>query len=335
MTTSEDLRDGGALPEHEGVEFGVWRPERGLKAKVRRGAVILHSSTWPRRLIPTRVAYPLIQAFGAHCQRRRNGMWEDNLKYHRQLWQYTPLLDQADDIARRAIVEYFECVEIFWRPWLADRGTVEGMHHYREALAANRGVVLAFPHFGIPHAQFPIMRRFGIDAWVIASAHHFTDQGTGYDGRFARHSKTKYLDALGPDRAIARERTSDGPSVFERAHDLLRGGATVIVAFDVTGSLPTPFLGRQVSLASGSAKLARGSDALVVPFVIRRHRQYPILRFGEAIDPRDFDDPVALQAAIAGVVERWALEEPWAVWSLHTQPGGPPLIQGPQLAEVA
>jgi hypothetical protein len=42
---------------------------------------------------------------------------------------------------------------------------------------------------------------------------------------------------------------------------------------------------------------------MVVPFVIRRVGRKPVLRFAAPIDPRGFEDPVALQAAIAKVME--------------------------------
>ena len=50
------------------------------------------------------------------------------------------------------------------------------------------------------------------------------------------------------------------------------------------------------------------------------------MRFAPPIDSRDYDDAVALQAAIAAVMERWALEMPEEVWPLEHN--GTPLIQG-------
>ena len=70
---------------------------------------------------------------------------------------------------------------------------------------------------------------------------------------------------------------------------------------------------------------------MVAPFVVRRVGRRPVMMFAPPLDPRDHEDAVALQAAIARVMERWALELPEAVWSLEQQPGGPPLIQGPAL----
>ncbi len=314
--------------------WGPSRPATGPLRALRRAGVVVHSSTWPRRLVPTPVAFALIERYGALAQRTRAWAWQENVAFHRQLLEHTPLAGTEDDVARRAVIEFFECVEIFWRPWLMKGAVIEGIEHYRAGRASGRGVLTVFPHFGMPYAQFPIMRRFGIDAWVIASPHHYVDLGNGYDGRFARHARRTYVDALGPDRAIARRRGTTANGAFGPALELLQGGATLSVAFDVTGSLPTPFLGRRLSLASGPSKLAHASEAMVVPFVVRRDRQWPILRFDPPIDSRDFADPSALQAAIAAVMERWALEQPEAVWQLHTQPGGPPLIRGPALTDA-
>jgi lauroyl/myristoyl acyltransferase len=298
---------------------------------IRRALIVTHSSTWPRRLLPARVAFPLIDAYAAFAARAETWPMEDNLRFHRQLLEHTPLAGSEADVARRAVIEYFQVVEIFWRPWLMVRGDAEGFDYYREARASGRGVVTVFPHFGMPYAQFPIMRRYGIDAWVIASPHHYVDLGDGYDGRFARRGRA-YVDMLGPERAVARRRGTDARGAFAPILELLRDGATVSVAFDVVGSMPTPFLGRMVSLASGPPKLAYDADAIVVPFVIRRRKHVPRLKFAPPLDTREFDDAGALQAAIARIMERWALELPEAVWPLHTQPGGPPLIKGPLLA---
>jgi hypothetical protein len=69
----------------------------------------------------------------------------------------------------------------------------------------------------------------------------------------------------------------------------------------------------------------------MLPYVHRMHGHVPAIEFSPALDPRDFADAEALQAAVAAVVERWALERPEAVWPLEDQPGGPPLINGPPL----
>ena len=181
-------------------------------------------------------------------------------------------------------------------------GETEAMEHLHAAQAAGRGVVLSFPHYGNPYAQFHVLHRYGVDAHVIAGPHHF-DAREGYARLFNRQGR-RYIEVLGPGHAIVP------PGSFGAAAAVLARGGVVSVAFDIAGTMPTPFLGREVSLASGSAALAHGTDALLVPFTIRRRGRLPIMRFAPALDPRDHADPRSLQAALAAVMEDWALERP-------------------------
>ena len=134
---------------------------------------------------------------------------------------------------------------------------------------------------------------------------------------------------LGPGRAIVR------PGVYETAADLLRAGRMVSVAFDIAGHMPTPFLGRTTSLASGSSRLACEADALVLPFMMARRGSRPVLRFAAPLDSRDFATPGELQVALAKAVEGWVLERPESVWPLQQHQGGLPLINGPALSDAS
>jgi len=272
----------------------------------------------------------VIAAYSALSQRVGTRQYEEARRYHRELWRHTPLAGQEVAVARRAVAEFWSCQELFWRPWLMKNGEIEGFQHFTAARSAGRGVVAVFPHFGMPYALFPIMRRFGIDCWVVASPNHYEElpNPRGYLARFLRFS-WGYIDLMGAGRAIPRAGAPGTLGAFDRVLGLLHDGATVSIAFDSVGSTPTPFLGRTISLASGPSKLSHETEAMVVPFVIRRRRHHPVLRFAPPLDPREFKDATALQAAIAVVMERWALELPEAVWALEDQPGGPPLIQGP------
>ncbi len=298
----------------------------------RRLLVTAFTSTATRRLYPVRLSFPAFRAYAVAAQRANTFQWRENRRFYEELLRYTPLAGSEADVARRAVAEFFHVSELFWRPWLMGQGQIEGLEHYESARSQGRGVVAPFPHFGNPYIQFPVMRRFGIDAWVIASPHHYMELGDGYDGRFARQGR-KYVDLLGEGRAIVRLSpevpTQEG--AFDASLRQLRDSATVSVAFDSVGTLPTPFMGRLLHLASGPAKLAWVSDAMVAPFVSRIHRYRPLLKFAPPLDPRDFDGPEALQAALAAIMEAWAFERPHSVWPLESQPGGPPLIKGPPL----
>jgi lauroyl/myristoyl acyltransferase len=296
----------------------------------RRGLVHLYAYPPAHRVVPARVAFRLIDAFAALSQRRRTAFYEDCVRYHRELLRYTALAADHEDVARRSVAEVWRNLEIFWRPWLSRRGEIEGMKHYRRARLSGRGIVAAFPHFGMPYAQFPIMRHHSIDAWVIAAPEHYRQDVPGYPGLFKQQGR-RYVEELGPRRAVVRQEGAGAEGAFARALRLLREGATVSVAFDSVGTMPTPFLGRSVNLASGASQLAFQAGAVLLPFVHRRRGHRPLLRFSAPIDPRDFGDARAVQAALASVMEGWALELPEAVWPLNDQPGGPPLIHGQPL----
>lgn len=299
--------------------------------RIRRALVVGHSSTQTRRLIPVQAMFKLTLLYSGVQQRGARLHWRTSRDFHRDLLRYTPLAGSEDEIARRSVAEWYQCAEVFWRPWLMRQGEIEGFRHFEAARAQGRGIVLAFPHFGLPYAQFPVMQRFRIDAWVIASPRHYTDLGDGYDARMARQGRS-YVDMLGPERAIVR-RAAEGQqaSAFDQALALLREGAAVSVAFDLPGSTVTPFLGRSVNLVSGPSQLAAQAEALVVPFVVRLREHHPLLEFAAPLDARELGDPAAVQAALASTMEGWVLDRPEAVWPSPDETGVPLLTHGPAL----
>jgi acyl transferase domain-containing protein/D-arabinose 1-dehydrogenase-like Zn-dependent alcohol dehydrogenase/lauroyl/myristoyl acyltransferase/acyl carrier protein len=301
---------------------------------VKRAGVVAHGSTWPRRLVPSSVAVAGINLYAAEARRRAAPPWRELVAFHEELLWYTPLRGAEVDVAQRAISEYFSCLEMFWRPWLMSSGELSGIERLRRARADGRGVVLAFPHFGPFHALGPISARYELGVSTIASPHLFADDGSGYDARIARRGRA-YLELLGEGRSIPRAVESVDQSAFALAQSRLRGGELVAVAFDIVGTLPTPFLGRTIRLTNGPVRLARSAGAMIVPAVLRRRGMVPVLELGEPIDPERFADEATLQAALARQMEVWALELPEAVWPQQSQPGGAPLINGPELGAKA
>jgi lauroyl/myristoyl acyltransferase len=295
--------------------------QRPVAGAIRLG-LQAHSSQRTRRVVPAGVVFRLAEPYAAWARRSRTFRWERFRSFHERLLEHTPLAGTEEEVAERAVAEMLRSLELFWRPWLVCKGGVDGVEHLHAAQSRRRGVVGVFPHFGLVYAYGSLMPRFGIEAWVVAGQNHFVDLGDGYIGRFSRQGRA-YIDELGPAHAIV------AGNAFKPALERLRDGAVVTIAFDLVGSTPTPFLGRRLSLASGASRLASEADAMVAPFVVRRVGRRPVVRFAPPIDPREYDDAVALQAAIAKVMERWALEVPEAVWPLAHN--GTPLIQGPPL----
>jgi lauroyl/myristoyl acyltransferase len=95
--------------------------------------------------------------------------------------------------------------------------------------------------------------------------------------------------------------------------EFLSAGETLILSFDMPGSLPMTFLGRRVGVASGTARLALESGAPIVPITTRRAGGRQVLQVRESIDPNMFGDAEALQAEIARRHEPAVLAWPEAV----------------------
>lgn len=268
---------------------------------------------------------------------QRSGVWaaREARQFYRELLRHTDARGDDPELVRRGIAEYFHWNELFWRPWLMMRGTLEGRQHLSDAVDAGRGVVAVYPHFGMLYAQFPILARARVDAWTVATMRSDEVLGNGYDGRFMRLART-YLQTLGAGRVIEpRSKTKATPGAFAPALARLREGATVTIAFDLAGSMPTPFLGRRLHLASGPSVLAWEAQAMVVPFVIRRRGYRPLMQCAPPLDSRSFAGPAELQAAVATVLERWTVELPEAVWPLQREDGIPLLVRGEDLAAAA
>ena len=302
----------------------------------KRAAVATYTSSRARRVVPDRVAFGVADAAAALARRKHAAVWQDNVRFFAQLLAYTPLRGSEQDVATEAVAEYFRIMEIFWRPWLMERGEIAEADNFHSVHAGGRRVVFAFPHFGLTVAAAPTLRRAGIDAHTVLAALYYDSTGDSYAARVARRGRA-YIDELGAyhhDR-VTHGGASQAKGTFARMQELLESGQTVGMAWSLPGSMPTPFLGRELHLASGPAKLAVATDAVVVPMVNERRGSIPVVRFGAPIDPRDCDGAQAVQAAIARQMEIWALQHPEAVWPLGDQKGGPPLINGPAIASEA
>ena len=300
---------------------------------LRHGLVRAYASPAAHRPLPIPFVFAAIDGFAALCERRRAGLWEEVVRFDRELLLHTSMAGEEESLGRRTLAEVLKCLEVYWRPWLAERGEIEGGEQVRAAQASGRGVLMPFPRFGMPALATPMLRRF--DAHAVVAANYYEGGAGTFDSRYLRRGAA-YFDLLGPGHVITRGGGAGG--IFERVLGLLREGKVVTSAFDAAGSMPTPFLGRTVALASGPAKLAVAADSLVAPWVVRRRDRTSVLVFGPVLDPRDFEgDAEALQAGVAATVERWVLEQPEAVWPLLAEPGGPPLIRdaeaGPEREE--
>ncbi len=88
------------------------------------------------------------------------------------------------------------------------------------------------------------------------------------------------------------------------------------MTFDWPGSTQTEFLGKPVRLTSGTARLAAGTDALIVPAERRFQRLGARTEFGSPLDPghhagwRELHDELAARHTARILRRPAALEDP-------------------------
>ena len=198
---------------------------------------------------------------------------------------------ELDALARRHVLETEARHEFLWRARAFDRLRIEGSEHLEAALAQGRGVLLSFCHYGPYYGVSHTASRFGKAAHVVGAESHFVP---GSEATLTmRQRQTKLHVERGGGRFVPAEGS------FERLTALLRAGEVVAVAFDFKGRTPTPFLGRTVPMASGTARMAVATGALVVPVLHRREGGRPISMVGAELDPLEHDGLQGLQDALA------------------------------------
>jgi hypothetical protein len=268
----------------------------------------LYGSKHTHRLIPARLALALAAVVGPAARQRMNSSERrDGERFMTDLLLHTPRAPEAQEMARRWLIEKSRVGELQWRPWLLKRSRILGREHWDAAHRSGRGRVIVMVHFGPDWATSAILCRNGLDHYVIGHPHYWAPT-PGYAGRMKRHRRREYFEKpCGAERALP----SDGPP--ERPLELLRAGENILIAFDVPGSAATSFLGRSVALAGGVATLPFKANAVVIPAVPERHGTRSHLRLLPPIDPGDHRDPRSLRAAIAQTFEPVVLARPEAV----------------------
>lgn len=153
--------------------------------------------------------------------------------------------------------------QLIRQPWLLDGAAIDGAQHLRAARATGRGVIVSYCHFGPFPAIGVTVLQVVSDVHQVAGAWLATPRADSVTRRVQRWRRLF-------ERAGVPLIPSEG--CFGPVSELLRRGATVVMAFDWPGSVESSFLGRPVRLASGTARLAAATGALVVP-AMRRFEQ--------------------------------------------------------------
>jgi lauroyl/myristoyl acyltransferase len=211
----------------------------------------------------------------------------------------TPREPELDELARAHFVERTVDRALFWhRPWSLELDA-SARTALQRAFSSGRGVLLSACHVG-PYYRLqssPLLR--GEDTYLVPGAWFFEQPSRNYWGR-----------RLARWRRGATQRLVPADGSFTIVQALLERGDHAFVFFDMPGPHQTQFLGKPASLANGTAHLAVLGDALVLPLRTRRAGHRAVADVGAALDPRDFAGADQLHEELAGVHERWILENP-------------------------
>ena len=222
------------------------------------------------------------------------------------LLEHTPRIGEAAGLARAWMAEKSRVAEMFWRPWLMQKGSVEGVENWHAAREDGRGFVLAFGHITPMFAVPAVLADHGLLFHIVVGPHYFAPKPPGYAGR-------EILRWRAYGEAVGRARMEVASASSVRLSELLESGEVVGLAFDAPGRTPTPFLGRTVLLGGGAARVAFETSTKVLPVVPRRHGARTTIHIDPPVDAKAFPDVASLHAAVAQRFERFVLEKPEAI----------------------
>jgi lauroyl/myristoyl acyltransferase len=249
-------------------------------------------------IVPTRVALAL-----AAWRGRRT--WRDPAARDRARAAAEAIVgrgSQVDAVARAHLAATASREAFILRPKANRRVPVRGLNHLQAARSEGRGVVVSYCHAGpFPGFGATVSRCTPGVHCIVGNWMLLDHAEPGLQQRVL--AWRSMFTAAGATLITAR-------GSFQEAVELLGQGKVVMVAFDMAGPQQTQFLGRPVMLASGTARMAAASDALIVPAVRRLVRYRPRSEFSPALDSRDHDDWRSLHAALAGVHSRSILLRP-------------------------
>lgn len=270
-----------------------------MVSRSRKAAVALAHQPWIHQALPTPVTRALIST-------RARRAWQNPRTRQQALLQMRFLLGESsrageiESLAAAYVFESYKRAEYRWQPRRTNRHPVENIELIDEAGRAGIGVLLSFMH----HGQFgiaPSLSRAGIAVHLPVW--------------------NRLVEAPTPAQRQLHRTISRGPVTFPAKGsfphmlDLLRRGETIMLSNDLPGSLPGTFLGRTVGAASGLVRLAQATGAPILPVTVRPSsggwRQVVVIE--EAIDPRAFPEPEALQTEVLRRHEPAVLAWPEAV----------------------
>lgn len=258
-----------------------------------------------RRLVPVRLAPALVRA-------RLDRIWSDPAFRASQeaemrfLLEHTARAGEVGELAYRHAEHMMMRSYLRWHPRAITRQPVRGIEWLTTRRDPERGLLLSFAHHHSYDGLFGSLARYGVRSQILI-APEIARPEAGI--AFRQHLR---VAGRGGELVPAAGGT-------EQLAALLRPGATLALAPDFPGRTPVMFLGRQVLGSFGTARIAMLADSPVV--LATQHRDHSggsYIQVHAPLEPRDYDDPRELLAAVlAGhgeAILAWpeALESPTA-----------------------
>lgn len=288
----------GALADAQRRLSPTRMPPAPLRVRVK-------TSPLTHRVLPRRLAVDRAVARGRTLWERNPAERDWALTMMRTILAGTARAAESETMARSALIEREVNKALFWQPW--DTATMDETSSARvdEALSCGRHLLLSSCHLGPIFYSMSVITSRGRSPYAVAGPWFFEPPTPDYWGRRI----VRWWQGI-TERG---EHLVPSVGCFPVLEKLLQAGEIVRIHFDLPGSRETPFLGKPVALATGTARLAAATDALVLPMRARRdgHRVWTDIE--EPLDTRDFGSAEALHDALAATHERLILEIPFAL----------------------
>jgi lauroyl/myristoyl acyltransferase len=265
-------------------------------------SLALATSPQLHRLLPVQVAVLVGEAHARAAWRTSASVRERARTTMRAIVGGTERAHEAHELARLHLINSYAQRMLFWQPPAQPSLDAQSTSNLRAALSSGRGVVISSCHLGPFPDVTSCTRAVGRHGFVVAGEWFFEPPAADYAGRRIAHWWAKL--------ATRGNRLVRASGSFATLQALVEEGEVAFIFFDSVGSRATRFLGKPVALATGTARLARATGALVLPARARRVGARVSVDVSAPLDPRDFTDMERLHGAIADVHSKLILEYP-------------------------
>jgi lauroyl/myristoyl acyltransferase len=206
---------------------------------------------------------PLVVALRARLGRHRPALMDDARTQMRWVVGDDQPAETIDRLAAAYVKRMIWRGEARWHPELVTRQPVMGLEHLRALQDAGSAYIISFAHHGDYEAISPSLAWAGFPSHVVTTDEMFADEMPVWMAQQKR---------VVAQPGVTLVSVSIGSAGIK---EVLRSGHAVALGADILGHTPVRFLGHDVKIASGAARLARDCDVPVVVVTSRPQQGKP------------------------------------------------------------